>query len=119
MDGGEGWSWADAGRYRPHTLPPEPLFLAHLAPYLATAEWELEAELREVQAENEVLARGVEGQREVVEGLVRGLEAVVRDLEGANRAMGEVVEGGGMRMETGEMEEELRVGGRERTGVKL
>lgn len=75
--------------------------------------------MREVQAENEVLARGVEGQREVVEGLVRGLEAVVRDLEGANRAMGEVVDGGGMRMETGEMEEELRVGGRERTGVKL
>lgn len=72
-----------------------------------------------MQAENEVLARGVEGQREVVEGLVRGLEAVVRDLEGANRAMGEVVDGGGMRMETGEMEEELRVGGRERTGVKL
>jgi len=107
------------GYYRPHTLPPEPLFLAHLAPYLATAERELEAELREVQAENEVLARGVEGQREVVEGLVRGLEAVVRDLEGANRAMGEVVEGGGMRMETGEMEEELRVGGRERTGVKM
>lgn len=104
---------------RPHTLPPEPLFLAHLAPYLAMAERELEAELREVQAENEVLARGVEGQREVVEGLVRGLEGVVRDLEGANGVMGEVVEGVGMGMETGEMDEEIRAVGRERMGVKL
>lgn len=110
------WRWGDA---RPHTFPPEPLFLAHLAPYLAMAEGELEAELRAVQVENEDLARGVEGQREVVEGLVRGVEAVVRDLEGANSAMGEGVEGCSMRMETGEMEEELRVVGRERMGVKL
>ena len=98
----------------PHTLPPEPLYLAHLAPYLAITEQELQSELKEVQSENEVLAKGLEGQREEVERLVGGLETLVRDLEGANQTMGEAVEGFNMRMETGEMDEEIRAVAMER-----
>ena len=99
---------------RPHTLPPEPLYRAHLAPYLASAEHDLQKELSEVQAENETLARGIQGQREQVEGLLRGLEAVVMDLEGANKVMGEVVEGGEMRRDTVGLDDELRAAQRER-----
>lgn len=102
------------GENRPHTLPPEPLYLAHLAPFLASAEQELQKELREVQAENESLARGIQGQREQVEGLLQGLEAVVTDLEGANQVMGEVVEGGEIRRDTVGLDDELRAAGTER-----
>lgn len=97
----------------PHTLPPEPLYLAHLAPYLASAEQELQRELSDVQAENETLARGIQGQREQVEGLLKGLEAVVADMEGANKVMGEVVEGSEMRRDTVGLDDELRATGRE------
>ena len=99
---------------RPHTLPPTRLYLAHLAPYLAETEIELQAELKQIQAENEGLAQGLQGQREEVERLVEGLETVVRDLESANEAMDGVVEGEDMRKDLGEMEEELRDLGRER-----
>lgn len=100
--------------YRPHTLPPTRLYLAHLAPYLAETEIELQAELKQIQAENENLALGLQGQRGDVERLVAGLETVVRDLESANEVMDGVVEGGELRKELSEMEEELRGLGRER-----
>ena len=63
--------------YRPHTLPPTRLYLAHLAPYLAETEIELHAELKQMQAENETLALGLQGQRDEVERLVAGLETGV------------------------------------------
>lgn len=93
-------------------LPPQSLYLAHLAPYLASTQSQLETELQAVQAENEHLAKGVERQRDEVERLVSGLEAVVADLEGANGAMSEVVEGSEMRKEAMEIDGE--VGGRAR-----
>ena len=102
------------GGDRPHTLPPTRLYLAHLAPYLAETEIELQAELKQIQAENENLAQGLRGQKDEVERLVAGLETVVRDLEAANEVMDGVVEGGEMRGELGEMESELRGIGRER-----
>lgn len=79
-------------RCRPHTLPPTRLYLAHLAPYLAETEIELQAELKQIEAENENLAQGLQGQRDEVERLVAGLETVVRDLEAANEVMDGVVE---------------------------
>ena len=102
------------GEYRPHMLPPTRLYLAHLAPYLAETEIDLQAELKQMQDENEHLALGLQGQRDEVERLVAGLETVVRDLESANEVMDGVVEGGELRKELGEMEEELRGLGRER-----
>lgn len=62
-----------------------------------------------MQAENEQLAKRVERQRDEVERLVSGLETVIADLEGANGVMGEVVEGGEIRRETMEVENEVGV----------
>ena len=93
-------------------LPPQSLYLAHLAPYLASTQSQLETELRAVQAENEELVKGVERQRDDVERLVSGLEAVIADLEGANGALSDIVEGGEVRKEAMEIDGE--VGGRAR-----
>ena len=99
--------------HRPHTLPPQSLYLAHLAPYLAATQAQLSTQLQTLQAENARLAQGVEGQRDEVERLDGGLEALMADLEGANAVMGEAVVGGEeMRREAVEMETEK--GGRER-----
>ena len=92
---------------RPHTLPPQSLYLAHLAPYLISTQSQLESELTAVQVENVQLAKGIEGQRDEVEKLVSGLEAVIADLEGANAVMGEAVEGGDIRKEALEVEGEI------------
>lgn len=97
---------------RPHTLPPQSLYLAHLAPYLASTQSQLETELQAVQVENEHLAKGVDRQRDEVERLVSGLEAVIADLEGANGAMSDIVEGSEMRKEAMEIDGEI--GGRAR-----
>ena len=91
----------------PHTLPPQSLYLAHLAPYLASTQSQLEAELQAVQVENEQLAKGVERQRDEVERLVSGLEAVIADLEGANGAMSSVAEVGDMTKEAMEIDGEV------------
>ncbi len=102
---------------RPHTLPPQSLYLAHLAPYLTSTQAQLDKELLAVQTENELLAKGVEGQRDEVERLVSGLEAVIADLEGANGVMEGVIEGGEVGREI--MEVEGEVGGRGLRGSRL
>ena len=95
--------------HSPHTLPPHSLYLAHLAPYLASTQSQLETKLRSVQVENEQLAKGVERQRDEVERLISGLEAVIADLEGANIAMSDVVEGSEIRKEAMELDGESGV----------
>ena len=90
----------------PHMLPPQSLYLAHLAPYLASTQSQLETELQAVQVENEQLAKGVERQKDEVERLVSGLEAVIADLEGANGAMSDVAVGSEMRKEVMELDGE-------------
>lgn len=87
-------------------LPPQSLYLAHLAPYLASTQSQLEAELQAVQIENTQLAKGVERQRDEVERLVSGLEAVIADLEGANGAMSDIVDGSELRKEAMEIDGE-------------
>ena len=98
--------WAKRNVYSPHTLPPQSLYLAHLAPYLASTQAQLEEELQKVAAENTQLARGIEGQRDEVERLVGGLEAVIADIESANGIMGEAVTDGDLRKETMEIQTE-------------
>ena len=95
--------------HSPHTLPPQSLYLAHLAPYLASTQSQLETKLQSVQVENEQLAKGVERQRDEVERLVSGLEAVIADLEGANSAMSDAVEGSEIRKEAVELDGESGV----------
>ncbi|KAL8807760.1 MAG: hypothetical protein Q9223_004283 [Gallowayella weberi] len=87
----------------PHTLPPERLFLAHLAPYLTQTETELDAELKRLQSENEELMDGIQSQREERERLVGGLEAFIVDLERANEIMGSELDGNGVGKEIGDM----------------
>ena len=103
--------WTDLNRFfwrdRPHTLPPRSLYLAHLAPYLASTQSQLEGELQTLQAKNVQLAKGVDAQSDEVERLVSGLEALIADLEGANAVMSEVVEGGGVKKEAMEVENEV------------
>lgn len=98
---------------RPHTLPPERLFLAHLAPYLAQTETELDGELKRLQAENEELVDGIQGQQEETERLVGGLETFIADLERANEVMGSEIDGNGVKRETADIEQEFRTAGRE------
>ena len=99
--------------YRPHQLPPERLYLAHLAPYLQQTELELDTELKRLQSENEDLIEGIQGQREEAEALIDGLEAVMTDLEAANAIMDDEVEKNDIKMEVMETEKELRVAGRD------
>ena len=98
-----------ASNHSPHTLPPQSLYLAHLAPYLASTQSQLETKLQSIQIENEQLAKGVERQRDEVERLVSGLEAVIADLEGANSAMSDIVEGSEIRKEAMELDGESGV----------
>lgn len=98
---------------RPHTLPPERLFLAHLAPYLLQTETELEGELKRLQSENEELLDGIQGQQEETEQLVGGLERFVADLERANEIMGNEVDGHGVKKEIADIEQDFRAAGRE------
>ena len=98
--------------YRPHTLPPQSLYLAHLAPYLASTQTQLETELQAVQTSNTQLANEVEGQRDDIENLLAGLEAVIADIEGANVVMEEAVGGADIRNEAIEVESEVGSRGR-------
>ena len=102
--------------YSPHNLPPERLYLAHLAPYLRETEKQLEAELKALQAENEDMVEEIRAQGQEVERLLGGVEGVIADLEGANEAMGGVVEGDEIKREVLKIEEELKGTGR---GAKL
>ncbi|KAL8708197.1 MAG: hypothetical protein Q9220_006867 [cf. Caloplaca sp. 1 TL-2023] len=97
----------------PHTLPPERLYLAHLAPYLSQTQTELELELQRLQSENEELLEGIQSQKEETEQLIGGFETFVADLERANQIMSEEVDGNGVRKEVADVEMELRAAGRE------
>ncbi|KAL8871610.1 MAG: hypothetical protein Q9174_002600, partial [Haloplaca sp. 1 TL-2023] len=97
----------------PHTLPPERLYLAHLAPYLKQTETELGAELQRLQSDNEELVEAIQGQKEETELLIGGLEAFIADLERANDLMNDEIDGNGIRKEVTDIEQELQAAGRE------
>ncbi|KAL8642124.1 MAG: hypothetical protein Q9228_001149 [Teloschistes exilis] len=100
-------------REPPHTLPPERLYLAHLAPYLQRTEMELDGELKRLQSENEELVDSIQAQREETEILVGNLERFIADLERANELMNKEVEGNGIKKELADVEQEMQAVGRE------
>ncbi|KAI4261189.1 MAG: hypothetical protein L6R42_003603 [Xanthoria sp. 1 TBL-2021] len=100
-------------REPPHTLPPERLFLAHLAPYLTQTETELEGELKRLQSENKELLDDIQGQEVETEQLVGGLETFIADLVRANEIMGNEVDGNGVKKEIADIEQHFRAAGRE------
>ncbi|EMC94631.1 hypothetical protein BAUCODRAFT_51010, partial [Baudoinia panamericana UAMH 10762] len=72
----------------PHTLAPQTLYLAHLAPQLAIYSQDIRSQQQQVQAENfELLAR-VQWQRKDISALMAGLEAAVADLDNSVAALG-------------------------------
>ncbi|KAL8999497.1 MAG: hypothetical protein Q9169_001702 [Polycauliona sp. 2 TL-2023] len=100
-------------REPPHTLPPDRLFFAHLAPYLTQTETELEVELKRLQSENEELLDGIQTQQEETERLVGGLETFIADLERANEITGTEIDGNGVKQQIAGIEQGFRAAGRE------
>ncbi|MCJ1310872.1 hypothetical protein MMC25_004540 [Agyrium rufum] len=100
--------WED--KVPPHMLPPESIYLAHLAPYLRGVQGDLETKVQATEEENRNLESEIQTQREEIEAILSGLEDVVRDLEGANQVLDARVEddGGAMRKEVLEVDQEVR-----------
>ncbi|KAI9803692.1 MAG: hypothetical protein M1833_000604 [Piccolia ochrophora] len=90
-----------------HTLPPEDILSAHLAPFLAQQQSQLNAKTQTVQSQNAQLMQTIEAQREEIRRMVEGLEAVVADLDGAVKETDAVVGNGTIGREVDEMDVEL------------
>lgn len=73
--------------FRPHTLTPSEIHLAHLVPFLEKQATDMNTTLSETQAANTELLATVTAQRAEIEALVRGLESVVTDLEASAQLM--------------------------------
>lgn len=72
---------------RPHTLPANTLYTAHLKTHLQAAHTKLTTSLSETSSQNADLATTVLAQREEIAQLLSQLENVVSDLEGAVESM--------------------------------
>lgn len=73
--------------YRPHTLSPSEIHLAHLMPFLEQQATQMNTKLVDTQQSNTELLSTVTAQRAEIEALVRGLESVIQDLEASAQAM--------------------------------
>lgn len=73
--------------FRPHTLTPSEIHLAHLMPFLEKQATDMNTKLAETQTANTELLATVTAQRAEIEALVRGLQSVVNDLEASARMM--------------------------------
>ncbi|KAB5570660.1 Nnf1-domain-containing protein [Coniochaeta sp. 2T2.1] len=76
----------------PHTLPPATIQAAHLAPYLASQQGQLNARLQNTQAENAALFAEIKAQREEAGRLLGLVERVLADVDGASALLDGVVE---------------------------
>ncbi|KAK1141972.1 hypothetical protein N8T08_008295 [Aspergillus melleus] len=91
-----------------HTLSPDELYRAHLAPYLHETQTTLDLKIEATQAENAELAQRVQAQRIEIESLLSGLESVVSDLEGAAAAATQFCEENDLRKEALQMDGEVK-----------
>ena len=66
---------------RPHALPAQQLYLAHLAPALTEYSHELHSRQETLQSENVEMLEKVMKQRKEIGALLKGLETVVADLD--------------------------------------
>lgn len=73
--------------FRPHTLTPSEIHLAHLMPFLEKQASDMNAKLADTQTANTELLATVTAQRAEIEALVRGLESIVGDLEASAQLM--------------------------------
>ncbi|KAI9806248.1 MAG: hypothetical protein M1825_006363 [Sarcosagium campestre] len=91
----------------PHTLPAEAILAAHLAPFLAQQQSQLNAKIQTAQCENAALMETIQAQREEIRRLVDGLETMVEDLEAAAVEVETAVRDGRVARDIDEMEREL------------
>lgn len=73
-------------QYSPHTLPPEELYKAHLAPYLIRTKALLDAQLKTAGDENLRLSETIQKQRQQIQTLLTSLDSVIDDLDAAAKA---------------------------------
>lgn len=96
---------------RPHTLDPDALLRAHLTPFLAHQQSQLNAKIQTAQLQNTQLMEDIRSQRLEITNLMTGLEAALKDLEGAASEVEGTVggdgKGGGLRHEALIIEREL------------
>ncbi|KAI0406689.1 Nnf1-domain-containing protein [Xylaria palmicola] len=76
----------------PHTLPPDEVLDAHLAPHLVQQQSQLNAKLQTTQAHNAKLFDDIKRQRAEIESLVSLLEKVLEDVDNTNRMLDGVVD---------------------------
>ncbi|KAI1187024.1 Nnf1-domain-containing protein [Nemania serpens] len=74
----------------PHTLPPDEVLAAQLAPHLAQQQSQLNAKLQTTQAHNAKLSEDIQRQRAEITSLVSLLEKALEDVDDANRMMDDV-----------------------------
>ena len=67
--------------FRPHALPAQQLYLAHLAPALSECSRDLQSRQEALQSENVEMLDRVMKQRREIGALLQGLESVVADLD--------------------------------------
>ncbi|KAI5294796.1 hypothetical protein KEM52_003174 [Ascosphaera acerosa] len=67
----------------PHTLPPDELYRAHLAPYLEQAKQSLGEQITSTEDENTALAETIQRQRRQIQALLARLDSVAADIEEA------------------------------------
>jgi kinetochore protein NNF1 len=94
---------------RPHTLPPDALLAAHLAPFLHEQHAILNSSLQSTQDRNKGLADEIDEQKTEIEALVSGLESIVKDLETA-AGMVQTEDVQNLSADVRDMEAEIRAG---------
>ncbi|KAJ2898694.1 putative mind kinetochore complex component protein [Zalerion maritima] len=90
----------------PHTLPPETILAAHLAPHLVAHQSQLNARIQTIQSKNAALWEEVQSQRAEIATMLEGLDNAVNDLDGATELLEPIVDDVGKETRDIEMEME-------------
>ena len=92
--------------YSPHTLPPDAILAAHLAPHLAAHQSQLNARIQTLQSRNAALWDEIHGQRVEINSLMESLENAINDMDEATRLVAPIIEP--LSRETKDIEVEMK-----------
>lgn len=76
----------------PHTLPPDVILAAHLAPHLAAHQSQLNARIQTLQSRNAALWDEIHGQRAEINSLMESLDDAINDVDGATELLVPIIE---------------------------
>lgn len=76
----------------PHTLPPETIIAAHLAPHLIAHQSQLNARIQTTQGKNAALWEQIQTQRAELTTLLESLDITTNDINGAVNLLDPVVD---------------------------